>query len=88
MLGLGVSLIKASLNRIPAWLREFKSRILSDGGITENTQCAKSDIRALQKLERTTIILSILEADLSTEGGTLEAKDCLIDSMEKLHTIL
>ena len=88
MLGLGVGLLKASLKRVPAWLSELKSRVVADGGSTENSQCIKSDIRSLQSIERTSIILTLLEIDLDSEGGTLEARECLVNSMEELHTIL
>ena len=88
MLGLGVNLIKASLKRLPAWVGVLKSRVASEGGTTENTACAKGDIRLLQSLQRTATILTLLEIDLDAEGGSMEAKDCLVNSMEELHTIL
>ena len=88
MLGLGVGLLKASLKRVPAWLSELKSRVVADGGSAENSQCVKGDIKRLQSLERTNIILTLLEIDLNAEGASLEARECLVNSMEELHTIL
>jgi hypothetical protein len=88
MLGLGLNISKGAISFLPAWLGAFISRVTTDGGSTENSQCAKGDIKYLQTLERTAIILTLLEIDLDSEGGVLEAKDCLINSMEELHTIL
>lgn len=88
MLGLGLNISKGIRNFLPSWLGGFVSRVVSDGGTTENSQCVRGDVVYLQTLERTATILTLLEIDLDSEGGVLEAKDCLINSMEELHTIL
>lgn len=88
MLGLGVSIIKASMMRIPEWVKTLKSRIADDGGQIEALACAKADVKFLQSLERTTITLDALESYLAINGGEIEAKDCLVDSMEELYRIL
>lgn len=88
MLGLGLNISKGIRSFLPSWLGSFVSRVVADGGTTENSQCVSSDVRYLSGLERTYFILTALEIDLDSEGAVLEAKDCLIDSMEELHTIL
>jgi hypothetical protein len=88
MLGLGLNISKTVKNLLPQWLGGFLSRVALDDGLTENSSCVKGDIKYLQTLERTATILTLLEIDLDADGATLEAKDCLINSMEELHTIL
>ena len=88
MLGNRIGILRTAKKLIPAWLGGLTSRVVSDGGATENSQCVKGDIKRLQSLERTNIILTLLEIELSAEGGSIEAKECLINSMEELHTIL
>lgn len=88
MLGLGLNISKGIRSFLPSWLGNFVSRVVADGGTTENSQCVKGDVRYLSSLERTYFILTALEIDLDSEGAVLEAKDCLINSMEELHTIL
>jgi len=88
MLGLGLGINKGLISFLPAWLKVYVNRVQSDGGTNEGTGCARKDVSYLQSLDRTTFILTALEIDLDAEGGVLEAKDCFINSMEELHTIL
>ena len=84
MLGLGLNITKGVTSFLPEWLKVFVSRVSLDGGDTEKTNCAKSDIKSLQKLERPVIIVDALSTDVSTEGGTLEAKSCMVSSINSL----
>lgn len=88
MLGLGLNISKGIRSFLPSWLGGFVSRVVTDGGTTENSQCVKGHISYLQGLERTYYVLTSLEIDVASEGGIIESKGCLVDSMEELHTIL
>ena len=88
MLGNRISILTSARKLIPSWISGLTSRVVSDGGTTENSQCVKGDIKRLQSLERTNIILTLLEIDLDAEGASLEARECLVNSIEELHTIL
>jgi hypothetical protein len=88
MLGLGLGINKGLINFLPAWLKAYVNRVQSDGGANEGLGCARTEVSYLIGLDRTAFILAALEVDLAAEGGVLEARDCFINSMEELHTII
>jgi len=84
MLGLGLNISKGVVSFLPTWLGAFISRVTTDSGSTENSQCAKGSIRELQSLERPRILFDTFDLDVAFDGGTVEAESCMVSKINSL----
>jgi hypothetical protein len=66
-------------------VRDFKTRVLADGGTIESIQCVSRALAALPPFDFGRYTFDAFNTRVITDGGVIEARNCTIDSINSLN---
>jgi hypothetical protein len=66
-------------------VRDFKTRVESDGGTIESIQCVSKAVNQMPQVDFGRYTFDIFSTRVATDGGSIEARNCAIDSINSLN---
>jgi len=66
-------------------VRDFKDRVLTDGGAIESIQCVSKAVASLPPFDFGRYTFDAFNTRVITGGGVTEARNCTIDSINSLN---